>query len=257
MILVPVLAKGDKMRNIKIEIEYDGTNYCGWQIQQNGITVQEEIMKALKKLTGKDIMVHGSGRTDSGVHAKGQVANFILENGIPTERILTALNGKLPGDIAVIDAAEAPMNFHAQHSAVAKRYIYHIYESKYKSAFLENYSYHVYYRLNHDRMREAAEMLIGTHDFRAFMASGSDVKDTVRTIYELDIVKKDKSLYIYIKGDGFLYNMVRIIVGTLVEIGSGRMQTGRINELFETGERSKAGHTAPPQGLFLDKVYYP
>lgn len=244
------------MRNIKIEIEYDGTNYCGWQIQQNGITVQEEITKALKKLTGKDITVHGSGRTDAGVHAKGQVASFILENNIPTDRLSLALNGKLPKDIVITDAVEVPMDFHAQHSAIAKRYMYHIYESRYRSALLRNYSYHVYYKLNHEKMREAAKMLIGTHDFRAFMTSGSSVQDTVRTICELDIINEGKSLYIYIKGDGFLYNMVRIIIGTLIEIGAGKMQISQIEKLFETKERTVAGHTAPPQGLFLDKVYY-
>lgn len=244
------------MRNIKIEIEYDGTNYCGWQIQQNGITVQEEITKALKKLTGKDITVHGSGRTDAGVHAKGQVASFILENNIPTDRLPLALNGKLPKDIVITDAVEVPMDFHARYSAIAKRYMYHIYESRYRSALLRNYSYHVYYKLNHEKMREAAKMLIGTHDFRAFMTSGSSVQDTVRTIYELDIINEGKSLYIYIKGDGFLYNMVRIIIGTLIEIGTGKMQISQIEKLFETKERTVAGQTAPPQGLFLDKVYY-
>ncbi|MFW5649434.1 MAG: tRNA pseudouridine(38-40) synthase TruA [Candidatus Alkaliphilus sp. MAG34] len=245
------------MRNIKIEIEYDGTNYCGWQIQQNGITIQGEITKALRELTGEEITIHGSGRTDAGAHAKNQVANFILENNIPTERLPLALNGILPGDITITNAAEVPVDFHARRSAIAKRYIYHIYESKYRSALLRNYSYHVHRKLNHSKMKEAAKMFIGTHDFRAFMASGSDVRGTVRTIYESDIVNKGKSLYIYIKGNGFLYNMVRIIVGTLVEIGLGKMQTDWIEQSFEIGDRAMAGHTAPPQGLFLDKVYYP
>ncbi len=245
------------MRNIKIEIEYDGTNYCGWQIQQNGITVQEEIMNALKQLTGDDITIHGSGRTDSGVHAKGQVANFILKNSIPTERIPPALNGKLPKDIVIKDAVEVPAGFHAQHSAVAKRYIYHIYESKIRSVFLRNYSYHIYYKLNRDKMKKAAKMFIGTHDFRAFMASGSTVRNTTRTIYKLDIIDEGKSLYICIEGDGFLYNMVRIIIGTLVEIGAGKMRAKQIEKLLKNGERAMAGHTAPPQGLFLDRVYYP
>ena len=148
------------------------------------------------------------------------------------------------------------MDFHAQHSAVAKRYTYHIYENKHRSALLRNYSYHVYHKLNHAKMKEAAGILIGTHDFRAFMASGSNVRDTVRTIYQLDIINKGRSLYIHIKGNGFLYNMVRIIVGTLVEIGAGKMKTGQIKKLFRTKKRAMAGHTAPPQGLFLDKVYY-
>lgn len=245
------------MRNIKIQIEYDGTNYCGWQIQQNGVTVQGEITKALEKLTGEKITIHGSGRTDAGAHARGQVANFILENSIPVERLPLALNGILPADIAITDATEVPMNFHARRSAIAKRYIYHIYESRYRSALLKNYSYHVHYKLDHKKMREAAKMFTGIHDFRAFMATGSDIRDTVRTIYGLDIVNKGKNLCIYIKGNGFLYNMVRIIVGTLIEIGTGKMQISQIEQLFEIKDRAMAGHTAPPQGLFLDRVYYP
>lgn len=245
------------MRNIKIEIEYDGTNYCGWQVQQNGITIQGEIIKALEKLTGKDITVHGSGRTDAGVHARGQVANFILENNIPVKRLPLALNSNLPKDISIINAKEVPADFHARYSATGKRYIYHIYESNYRSALLRNYSYHVHYRLDHDKMKEAARVFVGSHDFKGFMASGSSVENTVRTINKLDIRKENKSLYICIEGDGFLYNMVRIIVGTLVEIGIGKMETGQIKKALESGERTDAGHTAPAQGLFLDKVFYP
>lgn len=245
------------MRNIKIEIEYDGTNYSGWQMQKNAITIQGEITKALKKLTGKYIIVHGSGRTDKGVHARGQVANFIIDNRIPIEGIPLAINRYVPKDISIIRAREVPMDFHSRYDAIRKGYSYHIHESKHRSPLLRNYSYHVYYELDHNKMREAAKTLVGTHDFQGFMTNrGNDIKSTIRTIYSLDIVKEGNSLWIYMEGDGFLYNMIRIIVGTLVEIGRGKMPVKQINQVLKSKKRIIAGHTAPPQGLFLDKVYY-
>lgn len=246
------------MRNIMIEIEYDGTNYCGWQVQQNGITVQGEIMKVLKRFTGEDIIIHGSGRTDTGVHARGQVANFILESNIPTERIALAMNTYLPEDITITKAIEVPMDFHSRYSAVGKRYSYQIYEGRHRSALLRNYSYHVQHELDHNKIREAAKLLVGTHDFRGFMTSkGSNVKTTIRTIHSVDIVENGQSLWIYIEGNGFLYNMVRIIAGTLVKIGMGKISVNQISKILETKDRTLAAYTAPPQGLFLDKVFYP
>lgn len=245
------------MKNIMVEIQYDGTNYNGWQIQPNSRTIQEEIMKALKKLTGKEISINGSGRTDAGVHAYGQVASFILESNIPVDRLPLALNSNLPNDISIINAMEVPMDFHARYSAIGKRYIYHIYEGRYRNPLFRNYSYHIHYKLNHEKMRDGAKLLLGTHDFRGFMASGSSVENTVRTIRDLDIIIKDNSIYVYIEGDGFLYNMVRIITGTLVEVGMGKISIEQVNRALETKDRTVAGHTAPPQGLFLDKVFYP
>lgn len=245
------------MRNIKIEIEYDGSNYSGWQVQENSVTVQGQIIGALEELTGRHIRIHGSGRTDAGVHARGQVASFILESSIPTERLPLALNSILPRDIAITRAEEVPMDFHARFSAIGKRYIYHIYQSQFRSPILRNYSYHVHHKLDYHTIREAAEIFIGSHDFRAFMASGSSVKNTVRTINKLDISKEGKSLYICIEGDGFLYNMVRIIVGTLVDVARGKIEIGQIERALESKDRTMAGHTAPAQGLFLDKVFYP
>lgn len=245
------------MKNIMVEIEYDGTNYSGWQIQPNSKTVQEEIMKALKILTGTDININGSGRTDAGVHANGQVANFLLESNIPVDRLPLALNSKLPKDISIIRAREVSMDFHARYSAIGKQYIYHIYNGRYRSALLRNYSYHVQYSLDYNMMLQGARLLIGTHDFKGFMSSGSSVEDTVRTIKKLDIINKDNSIYIHIEGDGFLYNMVRIIAGTLIEIGTGKRSLEQLKKALETKERTLAGHTAPPQGLFLNKVFYP
>lgn len=249
--------RNDTMKNIMVEIQYDGTNYNGWQIQPNSRTIQEEIMKALKKLTGKEISINGSGRTDAGVHAYGQVASFILESNIPVDRLPLALNSNLPNDISIINAMEVPMDFHARYSAIGKRYIYHIYEGRYRNPLFRNYSYHIHYKLNHEKMRDGAKLLLGTHDFRGFMASGSSVENTVRTIRDLDIIIKDNSIYVYIEGDGFLYNMVRIITGTLVEVGMGKISIEQVNRALETKDRTVAGHTAPPQGLFLDKVFYP
>jgi len=245
------------MKNIMVQIAYDGTNYSGWQSQPNGKTIQEEIMKALKKLTGDEIIINGAGRTDAGVHAYGQVASFILERNIPVNRLPLALNSNLPEDISIVNAIEVPMEFHARFSATGKRYIYHIYEGRYRNPVLRNYSYHVHYELDHNKMREAANFLIGTHDFRGFMSNGSSVQNTVRTIHKLDIISKDNSLYIHIEGNGFLYNMVRIITGTLVKIGTGKMAVEQIQKVLETKDRTIAGHKAPSQGLFLDKVFYP
>lgn len=245
------------MKNIMVEIEYDGTNYSGWQIQPNSRTVQEEIMKALKKLTGEDIQVNGSGRTDAGVHAYGQVASFTFKGNIPVDRLPAALNSNLPKDISIRNAAEVPMDFHARYSAIGKRYIYHIYQGKYRTALYRNYSYHVPYKLDISKMKEGAKLLLGTHDFKGFMSSGSSVENTVRTIHRLDLINENNHLYIHIEGDGFLYNMVRIIAGTLVDLGRGKIPVDQIRKAIERKDRTLAGHTAPPQGLFLDCVFYP
>lgn len=245
------------MRNIMIEIEYDGTNYNGWQIQPNGITIQQRIMEAVKKLTKEDVVINGSGRTDAKVHAKGQVANFYTASKIPTERLAIAINHFLPRDISILESREVSYDFHAQYWAKEKQYSYQIYNRPQRSALLRNYSYHIPYPLEIDEMQKAAKLLLGTHDFRGFMSSGSSVKDTIRKITAIQIKRDEDSIWITFRGNGFLYNMVRIMVGTLVEIGSGRKSIDTVKEALEQGERKKAGHTAPPQGLFLDKVFYP
>lgn len=245
------------VRNILIEIEYDGTNYCGWQIQPNGRTIQEELMKALEKLTGKHIKINGSGRTDAGVHARGQAASFYFESSIPIDRIPIAMNTYLPRDISVLNACEVPMDFHARYSAEGKRYSYHIYHHRQRSALLYNYSYHVPYDLDLTNMIKASDILKGTHDFKGFMASGSSVKDTVRTIYDIEIHRNGNSIWITVEGNGFLYNMVRIMVGTLIEVAMGKIQAGIVKDVLDSRDRNLAGHTAPPQGLYLDKVFYP
>ncbi|TCQ01607.1 tRNA pseudouridine38-40 synthase [Serpentinicella alkaliphila] len=240
-----------------IEIEYDGTNYSGWQIQPNARSVQEEIMKALKKITNEEIKLNAAGRTDAGVHAKGQVANFYLNASIPTNRIVPALNSNLAQDITVLNAKEVPLDFHARYSAESKKYLYNIYNSSTRSSLFRNYSYHVTNKLSISKMENAAKKLIGTHDFKAFMSSGSSVQDTVRTIYTIKIDKHNNNICLSFHGNGFLYNMVRIIVGTLVEIGTDKRPIEDIEQILLSKDRRKAGHTAPPQGLILEKVYYP
>ena len=244
------------MKNIMITIEYDGTNYCGWQFQLNGRSIQEEIEKALAELTGEVIKINGAGRTDAQVHARGQVANFFTASTIPPERIAKALNGLLPEDISIVESKEVSGDFHARYSAIGKRYTYQIYMSKNRSPLKRNYSLHVSYNLDLGIMREASKLLLGTHDFRGFMATASTVQNTVRTIHDIKFLVEDNSLWITFEGNGFLYNMVRNMVGTLLKIGRGTMEPMQLDKILKSKDRRLAGPTAQPQGLYLDKVIY-
>lgn len=243
------------MRNIKLTIQYNGKNYCGWQKQNNSLGVQGTIEQAIKEITSEDIKITGSGRTDAGVHALGQVANFNTESSIPIEKIPSALNSKLPKDISIINAEEMPLDFHSRYCAKGKTYRYMIYNNSYRTPIYNNISYFVKYDLDLEKMQKEAKSLIGTYDFKGFMSSGSSVKDTVRTIYDIQIIKQEDLIVIEVQGNGFLYNMVRIIVGTLVDIGRGRINSD-MSSIIESKSRSMAGHTAPAQGLFLKKVDY-
>jgi len=244
------------MRNIKITIEYDGTSYHGWQMQENAKTVQGEIMKAIKKITGEEVNIIGAGRTDAGVHALGQVANFKTETKIPIDRIHRALNSVLPKDIVVKKAEEVDLSFHARYCAKEKEYVYAIYNSTVPSALWRNFTYHYSFPLDIEKMRKASKHFLGIHDFRAFMSTGSSIKDTVRSIKKLEIVKKREFVFIFISADGFLYNMVRIIAGTLLDVGIGKKAPEDIPKIIESGDRSLAGLTLPAHGLCLKKVYY-
>lgn len=244
------------MKNIKLTIEYDGTNYSGWQRQLNGLTIQQTIEEALEKLTGEKVNIIGAGRTDSGVHARGQVANFRTNSSIPPDRFSFALNSVLPKDIRVVDSEETDPDFHARYRAKGKKYKYAVITGPYGTAIGHRYYYHVPYHLNASRMSAAAEALVGTHDFSAFQSAGSSVTNTVRTVYSTFIEPKPPYLYFTIQGDGFLYNMVRIIMGTLIEIGTNKKSPEDMMRILKSGDRKKAGPTAPPQGLFLEEVYY-
>mgnify|MGYP005847279467 CR=1 FL=1 len=258
------------MRNIKLTIEYDGTNYHGWQSQNNAFTIQAAIQAAIGRLTGEDCKLIGSGRTDTGVHALGQVANFKTDSKIPAERFSYALNSLLPPDIVIKKSEEAGMDFHSRYSARGKKYKYIIYNSPHPSALLRNRACHVARPLDCYSMSKAALCFAGTHDFLAFSASGRNVKNSVRTIARTSLNKRERcncvsgsgeggSACIYefeIEGDGFLYNMVRIIAGTLIEVGLGRISAGSVPGIIVGRDRKMAGKTAPACGLYLVEVYY-
>lgn len=244
------------MKNVKLTIQYDGTDFSGWQRQPNGRTVQEEIEKALSILFKKEVKINGSGRTDAGVHALGQAANFREKLAIPIERLPIALNRILPEDISILRAEEMNLDFHARYCAKGKKYRYNIYNTKIRNPLFRNQSYWVRDALDVDEIILASKYFVGEHDFKAFMASGSSIKDTVRTIYAMDVFVDKNMIIIETSGNGFLYNMVRIIAGTLVDVGRNKINSNNIPGIIEEGKREGAGHTAPPQGLYLAEVYY-
>jgi tRNA pseudouridine38-40 synthase len=245
------------MRNILLTIAYDGTNYCGWQIQPNGMTIEEKLQMAFRRMDGSTVKVIGSGRTDARVHAEGQRANVKLTSTVPTNRIPYALNANLPSDIVVKAAMEVPMDFHARYSALGKTYRYRLYIGKFRDPIERNHHYHISEPLDISKLKEALELFKGTHDFKGFMAAGSSVKTTVRTIEKIEVQSEDlNTLDIYISANGFLYNMVRIIIGTVVDVGKGKITIKQVEEALKNQNRSSAGHTAPPQGLFLEEVRY-
>lgn len=245
------------VRNLLFTIEYDGSGYHGWQIQPNDTTVQETVEKALTKLFRVPVELDATSRTDAGVHAIGQRATFSGEFGIPTDRILFAANNLLPGSIHISKVQEVPERFHARFDAKAKTYRYVIHNTKHRNVFDRNYCLYVGPTLNVAAMQEAATHFIGTHDFKSCQATGGPLKhSTVRTISDLQIDQTDEKITIDVTGDGFLYNMVRIIVGTLVEVGLGRIKPGQIDGILQSKDRERAGRTAQPQGLYLMRVYY-
>lgn len=244
------------MRNIKLTLQYDGTAYHGWQIQKNAVTIQETVEEAIEKITGARINPTGCGRTDAGVHAENYVCNFYTDLSIPAEKFPYALNSLLPNDIVCIGANEENADFHAKNSARSKRYVYRILNREFPDAFLCRYAWHVKYPLDVKKMQEAARAFVGEHDFIGFASSGFTVKTTVREIYSLDVTRDNDIITIDIKGNGFLYNMVRIIAGTLVFAGSGKINPATMAEIIASRDRNRAGITAPPQGLCLKEVYY-
>ena len=243
------------MRNIKLTIEYDGTRYYGWQRQPIGNTIQQEVEKAISKVIKEYVEVIGSSRTDSGVHAKGYVANFKTNVKMPAEKFRDAINCKLPRDIVIIKSEEVDLDFHARYSSKGKTYCYTILNREYPCAIDKDYVYYYRWKLNVEEMKKACKYFLGTHDFKAFQTPGGSVKTSIRTISDLHIETNVDKIKIYISADGFLYNMVRIIVGTLVDIGRGRIDKS-MEEIVASLDRGEAGHTAPAHGLFLKKVHY-
>lgn len=244
------------VRNIKLKIAYDGTNYHGWQTQLNGATIQETIENAIFIIMKQKVDLIGSGRTDSGVHAYGQVANFIVDTTIPEDKVKVALNSILPLDIRIIDSEDVSLDFNSRFDACDKTYMYQIYNDRVWDPFFTRYSCFVPVGLDFEKMGNSVKSLMGTHDFLGFMASGSQVKTTVRTIFDVNLVKEDKLFKLYITGNGFLYNMVRIISGTLIDIGKGVKNIDAFENAIISKDRTMLGKTAEPQGLFLMNVNY-
>lgn len=242
--------------NIKLTIQYDGTNYHGYQIQPNGITVQECLESALSKITGEQIHVVGCGRTDAGVHALGFVVNFNTISKIAPQNFANALNSQLSDDIRCLKSELVSDEFHSKKSAIKKTYIYKIHNAPIADAFLRNYAWHYKYPLDVQKMQKGAKYFIGEHDFKAFVAAGFSAKTTVRTIYDLDVQKDGDIITVSVTGNGFLYNMVRIITGTLVYVGGNKINADDILDIIQSCDRARAGITAPPQGLFMKEVFY-
>lgn len=245
------------MRRIRLFIEYDGTNYAGWQRQANALTVQEAIEDNLLAITGEQIVIHGSGRTDARVHALAQVAHFDTSVRMDAVKFANALNSGLPKDIRIWKSEEVSPGFHARFSAKRKHYRYTIDNAEHASALFRNYRLHLHSPLNVEAMRVAAKAVEGTHDFCAFRATASTIKNTVRTIYRSEITQEGSIIHYDVEGNGFLYNMVRIIVGTLIEIGMGKYPIEHMAEVIASQKRNSAGATAPPHGLTLVRVEYP
>ncbi len=249
------------MANFCLMLQYDGSRYNGWQRQGNtSNTIQEKLERLLESLYGEPIELHGSGRTDAGVHALGQIANFKIPRMLSRysrREILEYLNASLPADIRVLGVEKADDRFHARLSAVGKLYEYRIDCGEISNIFQRRYLTRVREPLNIEKMRQAAAFLTGTHDFKSFCDNRRMKKSTVRTIFDITLEEKDGILSIRYHGDGFLYHMVRILTGTLIDVGIGDLPAGRIPAILEGKDRSLAGFTAPPQGLFLVEVYYP
>jgi tRNA pseudouridine38-40 synthase len=243
-------------RNIKLTIEYDGSHYCGWQVQPRQTSIQAVLETAIKKIVNEPIKLTAAGRTDAGVHALGQVANFKTSCAIPVPNLIPAINSKLPSDIVVKNAHAVAFSFNARRDAKYRTYQYRIYNHQIPNAFQHNYSYFYPFPLNLTRMRKAAKYFIGIHDFSAFNASPGLVKHSVRQIHTLRIRREKEMVIITIQANAFIHNMVRIIVGTLLDIGRGRINPDEVNRIILSKQRKNAGMTVPAQGLFLVEVKY-
>lgn len=251
------------MKRIFLKVAYDGTNYCGWQKQNNGVAVESVINNALSELLGTEISIIGASRTDAGVHALGNVAVFDTDSRIPGEKFAYALNQRLPEDIVIQESKEVAPEFHPRYCECNKTYVYRVLNCKFPMPMERLYAYFLYYDIDVDKMQEAAQYLVGTHDFASFCSVNAQVKSTVRTVNYIKVARKKDMLYgehdiisIEINGNGFLYNMVRIISGTLLQVGMGRMDIKEVKDILDAADRSKSGPTAPARGLSLVQINY-
>lgn len=244
-------------RNIKIVVEYDGAGYAGWEKQKTGLGVEEVVRDAVQKITGEKTTINGAGRTDAGVHASGQVASFTILKEIPVKDLVRALNAVLPDDVAIVSGEEVDLYFHARFSAISKIYRYHIWNAPIRSPLHHRRSFHIRADMDLDEMRRAADCLEGTHDFAGFAKETEDQEDTVRTVRRIAFERHGGVFTIDFEGDGFLYNMVRILAGTLIDVGLRRKRSQDILHVLATRDRKLAGPTLPARGLELVRVFYP
>lgn len=244
------------MKTVCLVIEYDGTDFAGWQIQPNGLAVQEVVEAALAKVLGEPVRIHSSGRTDAGVHARGMTAHFVTDRELPMSAFREGANRYLPATVAIREAAEMPNDFHARFSAAGKWYRYTLYPNPVRSPLQARTSWHIRGPLDEEAMRRAAGDFLGRHDFNAFRSAGCDAHTAVREIFSVELLREGDLLHIDFRGEGYLRNMVRIMVGTLVEIGLRRRPAEDVRLLLAGGDRKAAGITAPPQGLCLMRVWY-
>ena len=244
------------MKRVKLVVAYDGTNYHGWQVQDNGITIEEVLNRTISELVQEDIKVIGASRTDAGVLACGHVAVFDTESRIPGDKFSFALNQRLPEDIRIQESCEVDADFHPRYADTVKTYEYNILNRRFELPTKRLYAAFCYYPMDIERMNQAAAYLVGEHDFKSFCSAGAQVQTTVRTIYAVNVTKADDMVHIRITGNGFLYNMVRIIAGTLMQVGTGLMEPEQVKEILEARDRSKAGPTAVAKGLTLVEIRY-
>lgn len=244
------------MRNLLLTISYDGSNYHGWQIQNNAITVQEVFQKAVEKVFCEKLDIKGCSRTDSGVHANMYCLSLKTDMNISNESVVRALNTYLPKDIAVNSCEEMDDDFHARYNVKTKEYIYKLYNGKIRNPFLEKYAFQYRYPIDIDYLNKEAKAFVGTYDYSGFCSAHSGVEDTVRTVKDFKVWREDDMVYFKVEADGFLYNMVRIMVGTLLFVSEGKIKEGELKDVILSKNRKRAGKTAPAQGLYLNKVNY-
>lgn len=244
------------MRRLVITIQYDGSGYHGWQVQSNALTVQEVFQNAVEKVFGERLDVKGCSRTDAGVHANMYVLTVDTDMNIKDDGVILALNSHLPKDIAVIDCKEGSPDFHPRYSCKSKEYVYKLYNGKIRNPFLADYALYYRYPIDVDYLNEQAQAFVGTYDYSGFCSAKSDVEDTVRTVKSFSVTKQGDMVYFRVEADGFLYNMVRIMVGTLLFVSEGKIKKDELKDVILSKDRKRAGKTAPSQGLYLNKVNY-
>ena len=244
------------MRKLLLTLRFDGGAYHGWQVQQNGVSVQETLQNAVEGVFGTRYGVTGCSRTDAGVHANMYCCCFSTVSEMACEKVIAALNAWLPDDIGVYGCREVPDDFHPRYSCVSKEYLYRIWNSPYRNPFLYGRSLQYKYPLDEKALADEAWAFVGTHDFKGFASAGGSVADTVRTVRRFEVARDGDEVAFIVEADGFLYNMVRIMAGTLLDIAAGKIETGSLEVILNSGDRSRAGATAPPQGLYLNRVFY-